>query len=125
MKWRNVEPTALPEGDALDADLAWRLAEMQKVLREFPGIRIESDYNNWLFKRDAALASANKSQGERMNRLSTGQASTLGSYRRIAKIFFSDKAVAYLDQKIKESPNGENEEVIADETQMFHLLASM
>lgn len=98
---------------------------MQKVLREFPGIRIESDYNNWLFKRDAALASANKSQGERMNRLSTGQASTLGSYRRIAKIFFSDKAVAYLDQKIKESPNGENEEVIADETQMFHLLASM
>ena len=60
-----------------------------------------------------------------MNKLSTGQDSTLGNYRRLAKLMFSDKAVEFLDQKIKDSPRGENEEVIADEGQMIYLLSQM
>mgnify|MGYP001609667995 CR=1 FL=1 len=62
--WKNAAYAMADQRDALrsatpardTADLAWRLAETQKVLREFPGIRIESDYNKWLFKRDDALA---------------------------------------------------------------------
>src|SRR5262245_24746366 len=60
-----------------------------------------------------------------MRKLSTGDDSTLGNYRSLTAAAFgrTSKAVAYLDQKIKESPNGENEEVIADERQMIQLLA--
>ena len=36
-----------------------------------------------------------------------------------------DKAVKFIQDKIVESPNGENEEVIADERQMLLVLASM
>jgi hypothetical protein len=35
------------------------------------------------------------------------------------------KAVKFLDEKIATSPYGENEEVLADETQMVNLLATM
>lgn len=52
---------------------------------------------------------------------------TLGNYRKLASAFFGEdsKAVKFLDDKIAESPNGENEEVIADEGQMVYLLGTM
>lgn len=58
-----------------------------------------------------------------MIKLSTGDDSTLGSYLRIAKIF-GPKAVKFFEEKIKESPNGKDEEVITDELQMMFLLSS-
>ena len=59
-----------------------------------------------------------------MIKLSTGQNSTLGTYRGIAAIF-GKKAIQFIQDKIDESPNGEDEEVLADESQMLLLLASM
>ena len=62
-----------------------------------------------------------------MIKLSTGDDSTLGNYKRLAIVLFGEdsKAVTYLNNKIKESPNGENEVVIVDERQMIYLLTSM
>jgi hypothetical protein len=62
-----------------------------------------------------------------MMQLSTGHDSTLGNYRKLAVVFFgpASEAVEYLDRKIAESPNKEDEEVIAAESQVIHLLASM
>jgi hypothetical protein len=62
-----------------------------------------------------------------MRKLSTGDDSTLGNYRKLAAAFFGEdsKAVSFLDEKIAESPNGENEEVVADEGQMVHLLGTL
>ena len=59
-----------------------------------------------------------------MKKLSTGANSTLGEYRKLTcAVFGTDsKATAFIDQKIKDSPNGEKEEVLADEGQMAHLL---
>ena len=59
-----------------------------------------------------------------MKMLSTGQSSTLGTYKKLAAIF-GDKAVKFIQDKIDKSPQGEKEEVIADETQMLQLLGSM
>ena len=62
-----------------------------------------------------------------MQKLSTGQDSTFGNYRKMASLFFGKDsgAVKFLDTKITESPNGEGEEVLTDETQMIQLLASI
>jgi len=62
-----------------------------------------------------------------MKTMSTGQPSTLGNHRKIAASLFGEdsKAVAFLDSKIKESPNGENEEVLSDEGQFVNLLAKL
>jgi len=62
-----------------------------------------------------------------MQKLSTGDDATLGNYRKLARAFFGadSKAVKFLDEKIAESRNGANEEVIADERQMIYLLATM
>lgn len=62
-----------------------------------------------------------------MKKLSTGDDSTLGNYKKLAITFFGEKskAVTFLNDKIAASPNGENEEVIADEGQMIYLLGSM
>lgn len=62
-----------------------------------------------------------------MMTLSTGMPSTLGSYKTLCKIFFGEDSAQYqfIESKIIQSPNGENEEVIADESQMLYLLASM
>lgn len=62
-----------------------------------------------------------------MQKLSTGDDATLGNYRKLARVIFGNdsKAVKFLDDKIADSPNGENEEVIADERQMVHLLGTM
>lgn len=59
-----------------------------------------------------------------MMKLSTGQDSTLGAYRALTSAIFGEdsKAVVFLDQQIAGSPNGESEEVIADESQMVGLL---
>lgn len=62
-----------------------------------------------------------------MKKLSTGDDSTLGNYRKLCTTFFGkeSKAVEFFDKKIKESPKGENEEVIADESQMLFMIGSM
>lgn len=62
-----------------------------------------------------------------MIKLSTGQDSTLGNYLALTKAFMGEDSepAKFLEKKIAESPNGENEEVIADESQMLQLLGSM
>ena len=62
-----------------------------------------------------------------MRKLSTGQDSTLGSYRKMAVAVFGEdsKAVQFLDEKIAESPNGEDEEVIAEESQAVAMLGKL
>lgn len=62
-----------------------------------------------------------------MKKLTTGQDSTLGNYRSLTITVFGkdNKAVEFLDQKIADAANGENEEVLADETQMIQLIQSM
>jgi hypothetical protein len=62
-----------------------------------------------------------------MNQLSTGHDSTLKSYRELSvAIFGKDSgAVQYIDDLIAKSPDGENEEVLADEGQMIYLLTTL
>ena len=62
-----------------------------------------------------------------MHKLSTGQDSTLGNYLRLAKVVFGSdsKAVEFLNKKIAEAPDGENEYVVADESQMIYLLTNL
>lgn len=62
-----------------------------------------------------------------MTKISTGQDSTLETYRQIAVVLFGEQSepVQFLDQKIAESPNKEKEEVVADERQMLYLLVNM
>ena len=59
-----------------------------------------------------------------MMKISTGEDSTLKNYMKIA-VVFGPKAVNYIQKLIDESPNGENEEIIAEEQQMLMLFASM
>lgn len=56
--------------------------------------------------------------------LSTGDPSTLGTYKKLC-VLFGKKAEDFIQKKIDEAPKGEDEEVIADERQMLQLLASM
>ena len=59
-----------------------------------------------------------------MIKISTGEPSTLGTYRKIA-LSLSDensRAVKFFDEKIDNSPNGEDELVLADETQMLNII---
>ena len=60
-----------------------------------------------------------------MKQLSTGQPSTLGSYLENCKLFGLTKAVEFLEEKIAESPNGANEEVVAHESQMMSLIGHL
>lgn len=61
-----------------------------------------------------------------MNKLSTGADSTLGEYLALTKLAFGEgAAVKFLEDKIAAAPNGDKEEVMADETQMLHLLTSI
>ena len=62
-----------------------------------------------------------------MTKLTTGDDSTLLSYRRLSSVVFGNdsKATQFLDKKIAEAPDGENEEVIADERQMIQLLGHL
>lgn len=61
-----------------------------------------------------------------MKTLSTGQPSTLGSYlENTLTVMGEGKAAEFLRAKIAASPRGEQEEVLADETQMLGALVSM
>ena len=63
-----------------------------------------------------------------MRKISTGEPSNLKTYKNIALILSGSeesKVVRFFDDKIAQSPNGENEEVIADEGQMIYLIMSM
>ena len=62
-----------------------------------------------------------------MNTLSTGQPSTLGSYLKLCNLCFGeDSAQAkFILDKIATNPNGADEEVIADESQMLYLLVNL
>ena len=68
----------------------------------------------------------NKNMIAKPKKISTGEPSTLGTYRNIAKCFVgmdeSRKVIKFFDDKIANSPNGENEIVLADETQMLQLI---
>lgn len=58
-------------------------------------------------------------------KISTGELSTLGTYRRIAAALTGEDSPAtkMLDAKIKEQ--GESMEVVTDESQMLMLIATM
>ena len=62
-----------------------------------------------------------------MTKISSGDNATLGNYRKMAAVVFGEesKPVKFLDDKIAASPNGANEEVIADERQMVCLLGTI
>lgn len=52
---------------------------------------------------------------------------TLGYHRDMAKVVLgvNSPAVKYLEDKIAESPNGEDEEVVVPEQQMVYLLVNI
>ena len=58
-----------------------------------------------------------------MRKISTGEPSTLGTYLKIAK-FFGPEAQKFIQTKMDGLPDGENEEVVAEESQMLQLLAT-
>lgn len=60
-----------------------------------------------------------------MTKLSTGDNATLGNYLKLAILVFGkkSKAVKFLEEKI--SKQGENEGVIAPESQMIYLLGQL
>jgi hypothetical protein len=62
-----------------------------------------------------------------MKKLSTGDDSTLGNYFKLSFAVFgpNSKATQFINERIKISPNGENEEVIAEETQMVYVLGQL
>jgi hypothetical protein len=62
-----------------------------------------------------------------MEKLSTGQDSTLENWIMLCTMAFGreSKATQFLIKKANESPNGEKEEVIADEGQLLMALGKM
>jgi len=62
-----------------------------------------------------------------MKKLSTGQDSTLGEYRKLTVALLGEdsSAVKFLDKQIADSPGGKGEEVIAAESQMMYLLMNI
>ena len=64
-----------------------------------------------------------------MKTISTREPSNLETYRNIALALSlqneNSKAVKFIDKKIKESPNKEKEEVIADEREVIHLILTL
>jgi hypothetical protein len=59
--------------------------------------------------------------------ISTGHPSTLATYLMLAGELwgYDSRAVAFIEKKISESPNGADERVLADETQMLMVLAQI
>ena len=59
-----------------------------------------------------------------MTQISTGEDSTLATYRKMAIVLTGEnsKAVKFLDEKIKEDPDGDQGEVIVSESQMMYFL---
>ncbi|MGL5712228.1 MAG: hypothetical protein ACRCX2_04360 [Paraclostridium sp.] len=64
-----------------------------------------------------------------MKLLSTGEPSTLRTYRKIAMFINNmdeqSSGVKFIDEKIKSSKKGLDEEVLADERQMIYILGQM
>lgn len=62
-----------------------------------------------------------------MNKLSTGQDSTLGNWLSLCERLFgkSSDATTFVEEKILTSPNKENEEVVASEGQFLMVLSDM
>lgn len=62
-----------------------------------------------------------------MMKLSTGQDSTLGTYLKLCEVVFGkdSQQTRFIEKKISESPNGADEEVIAEESQMLYLLVNL
>ena len=62
-----------------------------------------------------------------MKIISTGDKSTLATYYKLSLFFFGPESVAtkYIQKKITESPNGEDEEVIMSEQEVMNLLGSL
>ena len=62
-----------------------------------------------------------------MNTLSTGMPSTLGSYLKLCNIFFGEESeqTKFIMEKIASNPNGADEEVITEESQMMFLLFNL
>lgn len=62
-----------------------------------------------------------------MKKLSTGQDSTLENWITYSSLVFGEnsKATKFLKNKADDSPNGLQEEVIADEGQLIMVLARM
>ena len=62
-----------------------------------------------------------------MKILSDGSPNTLGRWIEMSLVMFGEdsKPVSFLRGKVAESPNGLNEEVVADERQMLFLLVKM
>jgi len=60
-------------------------------------------------------------------KLSTGDDSTLGNYRKLAVALLGENtpATQFLDKKILDSPNGVNEIVVAIESLMLMVLINM
>lgn len=59
--------------------------------------------------------------------ISTGHPSTLATYRMLCVALWGEgsRAVAFMDRKIKEAPNGADAGVIADERQVLMLLVQI
>lgn len=62
-----------------------------------------------------------------MKTLSTGHPSTLGSYMALSIAVYGDDSPAldFLRRRIKEAPNGKDEEVVQPESQMLWLLGQI
>lgn len=64
-----------------------------------------------------------------MKTISTGEPSTLKTYRTIALALSlgdeNSESVKYIDRKIASAPHGENEVVKASESQMLFLLGNL
>ncbi len=62
-----------------------------------------------------------------MKKISTGEDSTLENWIRLSNLFFGEdsRATEFLKNKAKQSPNGIQEEVIADEGQLILALSIM
>ncbi len=60
-------------------------------------------------------------------KLSTGQPSTLGTYRQLSLVFFGQESavIKFLDDKIAKEKDGAEAEVVADEGQMIYLLSTI
>jgi hypothetical protein len=60
-----------------------------------------------------------------MNMLSIGMPSTLGSYLKLCNLFFGEESAQAKFIQHKVNQYGLDEEVVADESQMMYLLASL
>ena len=62
-----------------------------------------------------------------MNTLSIGLPSTLGSYLKLSELFFGEESVQakFIREKIASNPNGPDEEVVVEESQMMYLLVNL